>query len=218
MTDSFPAIHPLGELGWTVALGNRIDGELHRLAMGLGRRIAAARLDGVSEIITAYSAVTVFFDPAARPEAIRARLEQLAREHGGREEREPAEATRHLIPTRYDGADLDSVAQQTGLSREEVIRRHAEREYQVLCMGFAPGFAYLGELDPALVLPRRSSPRTRVPPGSVAIAGAQTAVYPFATPGGWHLIGSTLRAMFDAARTPPALLAPGDRVRFEPVR
>ena len=97
-------------------------------------------------------------------------------------------------------------------------RRHSGREYTVYLLGFAPGFAYLGDLDPALVLPRRPAPRTRVPAGSVAIAGSQTGVYPLTTPGGWHLIGSTTTRMFDPAREPAALLRAGDRVRFEPIR
>jgi KipI family sensor histidine kinase inhibitor len=122
-----------------------------------------------------------------------------------------------VIPVVYDGADLAYVSQQTGLSRESVTRMHAEREYLVYMLGFVPGFAYLGDLHPALVIPRRASPRTRVPAGSVAIAGAQTAVYPLTTPGGWHLIGSTPLGLFDPERNPPALLAPGARVRFEPV-
>ncbi|HLB54334.1 MAG TPA: 5-oxoprolinase subunit PxpB, partial [Gemmatimonadales bacterium] len=120
-----------------------------------------------------------------------------------------------LIPVRYDGPDLEEVSARTSLTREEVIRRHTAPEYLVYLLGFAPGFGYLGDLDPALILPRRSAPRTRVPAGSVAIAGAQTAVYPLETPGGWHLIGRTTLSLFDPRRDPPALLAPGDRVRFE---
>jgi KipI family sensor histidine kinase inhibitor len=98
-----------------------------------------------------------------------------------------------------------------------VIARHSEREYAVLAIGFAPGFAYLGELDPALVLPRRDSPRARVPAGAVAIAGAQTGIYPRVSPGGWHLLGTTDAVLFDAARESPALFRAGDRVRFVPV-
>ena len=98
-----------------------------------------------------------------------------------------------------------------------MIQRHAEPEYRVYLLGFAPGWAYLGDLDPALVLPRRNAPRTRVPAGTVAIGGAQTGVYPLATPGGWHLIGTTSLKMFDPAREPAALLRVGDRVRFQPV-
>src|SRR5690606_28286331 len=96
-------------------------------------------------------------------------------------------------------------------------RRHSERSYDAFAVGFVPGFAYLGVLDDAPVLPRRAQPRTRVPAGSVAIAGSQTAVYPFATPGGWHLLGLTTAVLFDASRERPALIAVGDRVRFEPV-
>lgn len=97
---------------------------------------------------------------------------------------------------------------------DEVIARHSKRSYRAYACGFQPGFAYLGDLDEALVLPRRASPRLRVPPGSVAIAGMQTAVYPLQTPGGWHIIGSTSLRMFDATRDPPALIRPGDVVRF----
>ena len=106
------------------------------------------------------------------------------------------------------------MAERTGLSVGEVIERHSARTYRAYMSGFAPGFTYLGDLDEALVLPRRSVPRTRVARGSVAIAGAQTAVYPLETPGGWHLIGTSTEVMFDARRDPPALLRAGDAVRF----
>lgn len=133
---------------------------------------------------------------------------------------EPPPAGRlHRIATTYDGPDLDAVAAATGLSRDEVIARHAGREYVVELVGFLPGFAYAGPLDARLVLPRRPAPRARVPAGSVAIAGAQTGIYPFASPGGWHLIGRATGVVpFDPARDPPGLFAPGDRLRFEPTR
>jgi KipI family sensor histidine kinase inhibitor len=115
----------------------------------------------------------------------------------------------------YDGPDLSEVAQRTGMTPESVIDIHCSREYRVYMLGFAPGFAYLGDLDQRLALPRRESPRKRVSKGSVAIAEAQTAVYPSSTPGGWHLIGRTEVTMFDPTRDPPATLAVGDRVRFE---
>jgi KipI family sensor histidine kinase inhibitor len=125
------------------------------------------------------------------------------------------------IPVRYggaDGTDLDNVAKALGLAPRRVIDMHAAQEYEVLLLGFAPGFAYMGLLPPELELPRRATPRTRVPPGSVAIAGRQTAVYPSGTPGGWHIIGRTDIVLWDVARDPPALLQPGGRVRFRPVR
>jgi KipI family sensor histidine kinase inhibitor len=113
--------------------------------------------------------------------------------------------------------DLDAVAASAGLSVSEVIERHTGRAYGVDLLGFVPGWAYLSELDPSLQIPRRAQPRPRVPAGSVAIAAAQTGVYPLDTPGGWHIIGRTETVLFDPAREPPALLRPGDTVRFERV-
>lgn len=120
----------------------------------------------------------------------------------------------HTVPVRYDGADLDEVAERVDLTRDDVIQRHSSREYHVLALGFLPGWAYLGPLDPALRLPRRTTPRTRIPAGAVAIAGLQTGVYPRVSPGGWHLIGTTDVVLFDVNREQPALFRPGDRVRF----
>ena len=118
------------------------------------------------------------------------------------------------IEVTYDGPDLDAVARHTGLSPEEVVRRHRAAEHHVGFIGFAPGFAYLLGGDPALRVPRRSDPRERVPAGSVALAGEYCAVYPSASPGGWQLIGRTGATMFDPAADRPALLEPGDTVRF----
>jgi KipI family sensor histidine kinase inhibitor len=125
------------------------------------------------------------------------------------------------IAVRYGGdagPDLDAVAERTGLTPSAVVELHASVTYLVHMLGFAPGFAYLGTLPAALELPRRAEPRTHVPAGSVAIAGRQTAVYPFATPGGWHLIGRTDEPMWDPGADPPARLRPGMRVRFVPAR
>lgn len=121
------------------------------------------------------------------------------------------------IPVVYDGPDLAEVAEAAGLSPQEVIERHAAAEYLVGWLGFSPGFGYLTGLDPALHVPRRDSPRTSVPAGSVAIAGPLAAVYPAASPGGWRLLGRTAARLWDVCREPPAVLAPGRRVRFRPV-
>jgi KipI family sensor histidine kinase inhibitor len=115
-----------------------------------------------------------------------------------------------------DGPDLAAVAELTGLSTTQVVQLHAATPLRVLFLGFAPGFGYLGPLPPALVVSRRQTPRTRVPAGSVAIAGPHAAVYPIESPGGWHLIGRTSMVLWDPSRTPPATLRPGDRVRFVP--
>jgi KipI family sensor histidine kinase inhibitor len=121
------------------------------------------------------------------------------------------------LPLWYAGADLAEVAQTCGLSVAQVIELHSAVEYRVGVIGFAPGFAYLAELDARLALPRRATPRSRVPAGSLAIAERQTAIYPQASPGGWHLLGRCPWPMFDLQATPPCRLAVGDRVRFVPV-
>ena len=222
MSGAAPPVLPLGEAAWTVALGGTVDRALHRRVTDLAERIEAAGLSGVIEIVPAYAAVTVFFDPrAGDADALRERLAELAATPSDDSppgpSKLPSPSRLVTIPVRYGGPDLAHVATATGLSEAEVLRRHAEPEYRVYLLGFAPGFAYLGDLDSALVLPRRTTPRTRVPAGTVAIAGAQTGVYPFATPGGWHLIGSTSLTMFDPRREPAAMLRVGDRVRFERV-
>ncbi|MCA9274693.1 MAG: allophanate hydrolase subunit 1 [Phycisphaerales bacterium] len=124
------------------------------------------------------------------------------------------------IPACYDPAlapDLEPVAQQLGLEVQTLIEMHAHREYQVEALGFSPGFGYLRSLDDRLRLPRRDEPRTRIPPGSIAIAEDMTAVYPSESAGGWHLIARTPLRMFDAQHCPPGMLRVGDRVRFLPI-
>jgi KipI family sensor histidine kinase inhibitor len=121
----------------------------------------------------------------------------------------------HVIPARYDGPDIDVVAQHTGLTADEVVRRHAAATYTVAFLGFQPGFPYLAGLDPALSTPRRETPRKRVAAGAVGIAGDVTGIYPRPSPGGWQLIAHTDVTFFDASTEPPALLAPGDTVQFQ---
>lgn len=118
------------------------------------------------------------------------------------------------IPVRYDGEDLDTVAEHTGLSVTEVIARHTGQLWTVEFAGFMPGFGYLLGEEGGLTVPRRDSPRTRIPAGSVALAGDFTGIYPQASPGGWQLIGTTDVTLWDVGRTPPALLIPGARIRF----
>lgn len=213
-----PLVAPLGDEAVLVRLGTVVDPILVRRARWLAARLRAAHLPGVREVVSSYAAVALYLaDPAAQSRALAAarELAHSVPDDPAPDEAEPAREV--VIPVRYDGPDLDEVARRCALAPDEVVRRHAARVYEAYAIGFVPGFAYLGVLDEALRLPRHEQPRTRVPAGSVAIAGAQTAVYPFATPGGWHLIGRTDVRLFDPAREPAALLAPGDRVRFRPV-
>jgi KipI family sensor histidine kinase inhibitor len=136
---------------------------------------------------------------------------------GGEQEPSPRPVE---IPVHYGGEagpDLQEVARHCGLSAREVIQRHARVTYTVYFLGFRPGFAYLGDLDPLIAAPRRAEPRVAVPAGSVGIGGTQTGIYPAATPGGWQIIGYTPLSLFDPGREPPTLLLPGDRVRFVPL-
>lgn len=207
----------LGDSAVTIAFGTERSAELLQRIHAAARSLEAARIPHVEDVVPAYLALTVFYDAlhASYDEMAKKLLDACERPTGLRGE--VAAPRNLLIPVRYDGVDLDAVAVATGLSVAEVIARHSARVYAVDLLGFAPGFAYLSELDASLQLPRRSEPRPRVPGGSVAIAATQTAVYPLDTPGGWHIIGRTDTVMFDPARDPPALLRAGDTVRFERV-
>lgn len=174
--------------------------------------VAAADLPDVVELVPAARTVLV----VTRPGGLRAVREVLATAdlaHG-----DAADGAEVVIPVRYDGPDLDLVAETAGLTAAEVVELHAGASYRVAFCGFAPGFAYLTGLPEPLRQPRLDSPRTRVPAGSVGVAGEYTAAYPRATPGGWRLVGRTDAPLFDPRRAAPALLTPGDRVRFEAVR
>lgn len=183
-------------------------------AQHVAARLAAEPPHGMRDVIAAYEKVAVYFDSltAGRNDivaAVRAALRTADR--SAAEDAPPLE-----IPVEYGGPDLAHVVSVTGVAPDDVVRLHSQREYRAHAVGFVPGFAYLGDLDERLRLPRRASPRTRIQPGSVAIAGAHTAVYPFTTPGGWHLIGRTDLRMFDPERSPSSLLRAGSRVRFVP--
>ncbi len=204
---------PLGDSAITIVLGTERSTELLNRVHATAATLAAEKLAMVQDIVPAYLGVTVFYD------SLRASYGEVAPKLLAICERAtisaiPDRIREHEIGVTYDGADLAQVSDSTGMSINEVVARHSGRSYTVDLLGFVPGFAYLSELDPALQLPRRPQPRPRVPAGSVAIAGAQTAVYPLDTPGGWHIIGRTDSVMFDPSRDPPALLRAGDVVRF----
>ena len=172
-----------------------------------------ARADpDTEEIVAGHGSLLVTVRAGLDPMAVLGRLQSVAPPAAGPGSREV------VIPVEYDGVDLADVATLTGLSAAEVVQRHSGASYTVAFLGFSPGFAYLTGGDPALDVPRLDRPRTTVPAGSVATAAGVSAVYPQATPGGWRLLGRTDEVLFDPHRRPPALLAPGDRVHFEPVR
>lgn len=212
-----PAIAPLGDSALTITFGPAIDLATHARVCVAAHAVELAAIAGVDDIVPAYAALTIYYD-ARRLDftTLATMLPPLMANARGGSGVLPVGAT-HRIPVHYDGADLAAVAERAGMSPDDVVARHTAPDYRVYLLGFVPGFAYLGDVDEALALPRRAEPRRRVPAGSVAIAGRQTAVYPASTPGGWHLLGRTSVTLFDARREPPALLRVGDRVRFEAV-
>lgn len=169
-------------------------------------------LSGITDIVPAARTVLIRCDSAATLAATTLRFSDVTGMS--------ASVVRHrdtvMVPVRYDGADLEKVARTIGVTTDEVIALHSGVTYDVAFCGFAPGFGYLRGLPDKLHLPRRATPRTRVPAGSVAIASEYSAVYPNVSPGGWHLLGSTDVVLFDPLREPPALLGPGVLVEFEP--
>lgn len=217
---------PLGERGFIVQVADAASAEAASIVRTWAHALEGGRLDGVTDIVPSFATVTVHFDPA-----------QIARQVEGDPRaavatwidglavslttRAPASAGKTVvIPVCYENAhapDLADVARQAGLTPEQVVALHSAAEYQVRAVGFSPGFPYLGGLPAALQTPRRSSPRTLVPAGSVGIGGAQTGIYSIDTPGGWNLIGRTPERLFLPEANPPTLLEVGDRVRFKPI-
>jgi inhibitor of KinA len=170
-------------------------------------------LPGITEIIPAYATLLVEWDPAVtRCETVIRALSRLDPPDGG------AGVARHFrVPVLYGGAagpDLEEAARALGLTADSLAGRHQAGCYRIFCLGFSPGFPLAGPLPEELTLPRRGSPRTRVPPGSVGIAGRQTGIYPLATPGGWHLIGRTPLRLFNPAAASPVAWKPGDSLSF----
>ncbi len=211
---TFPRILPVGDRAVTVELGDTIDVGLNARVHALDASLARMPLAGIVETVPTYRALLVLYEPRVIPFAVLVtRLLERAATAG----ESPPAGRLVLVPTCYGGEagpDLPEVARDCGLSEAEVVNLHASTEYTAFMLGFRPGFAYLGPLPEALARPRRATPRVRVAAGSVAIAGRQTGIYPSLSPGGWHLIGRTSLRLFDPNADPPALIAPGDRVRF----
>lgn len=211
---AYPQIRSFGDTGFSVEFGEGIDRGINAMVMALHAALTDTRPDGLVETIPSFRALLVQYDPLATSRAdleshVRGLLDGLKpQQHAGRFWR---------LPVCYAdefALDLQEVAQNCKLTPEKVIEIHTGGRYFVYMLGFMPGLAYMGGLDAALHLPRRSSPRTKVPQGSVAIAESMTTIYPWESPGGWHLLGRTPLKLFDASRDEPILLGAGDEVTY----
>ena len=211
-------ILPLGDAALTIEFGNEINPEINSRVVAFATTVFDQHWQGIYDIVPTYRSVTVHFDPLQWDSATLAkRLKTLPRREPGQAE---PQGILHEIPVLYGGEwgqDLEEVATFAGLQPAEAIALHASVPYRVYMLGFSPGFPYLGLVPEQLAMPRRTTPRTKVPAGSVGIADRQTGIYPTATPGGWRLIGRTPISMYRKTRTNPFLLKPGDRVRFKPI-
>ncbi len=201
----------LGDAALLVTLADAPGETASAAVHALAAAVSDAHIAGVRALVPAYTTLLVHVEPLLVDlqhvaDALAALLPQSV----------PPLRRRWHLPVRYDGADLPHVAKTLGLSVNRVIDLHATAEYAVACLGFAPGFAYLTGLPPALHIPRRASPRPQIAAGSLILGGQQTAVMPLAMPSGWHLLGRTAVALFDLTQEIPCLLQPGDRVVFVP--
>ena len=221
MASSLLTIEPLGDACLVVRFGTGVDAVTSRAVAAATAALTAAALPGVVDIAATFNTVAVVFDPhRADPRALSGAILARLRRLEGTAPAAGATGAIVEIPVAYggdDGPDLAAVAAHAGLDSEAVVRLHTTTDHVVGMIGFAPGVPYLLGLPAALEVPRRPTPRTSVPAGSVAIAERQTGIYPRTSPGGWHVIGRTPQAMFDPRRDPPALLRAGDLVRFVPV-
>jgi len=214
---SDPRVRPLGDAAVSLELGDSLDPVTNARVRALDRELARDPFDGFREAVPTHRSLLVLYDPAA----IRyAAVERDLRARAAQATTTLPPGRLHEMPAVYggaDGPDLASLARGKELAEGDLVTLHASHDYTAFMLGFTPGFAYLGLVPEPLETPRRATPRVRVPAGSIAVAGRQTGIYPVASAGGWQLIGRTSRRLFDPFRPEPALIAPGDRVRFVPV-
>lgn len=242
-------IDAVGDRCLMVVLGQRVDPAINAAVRALADRLLDEAIDGVTDVVPAFTTVAVHYRPEAFADAGQARRAtesgdaarsgEAGRAGAGDDDIPHRRLARRIeailaqgiaaaqqaartveIPVCYGGEfgpDLDEVAAACKLTPQQVIELHAASPHVVYMLGFAPGFPYIGGLDPRLAMPRRSTPRVKIPPGSVAIAREQSAVYTLETPGGWNLIGRTPIELFRPQASPPSLLRPGDHVRFVPI-
>lgn len=219
-------IYPCGDHAVTIELGDLISVDINQKVISLFHYLSENKIEGVKDLIPAYNTITVVYDTCSLKkrspglsvyETMSAQLQNAA----ALANEEVATQTKLVkIPVCYDpllAPDIVSLAETHQLSVEEVIKLHTAKIYRVYMIGFLPGFAYMGSVDEKIITPRRQQPRTIVPAGSVGIAGEQTGIYPFDSPGGWQLIGQTPVKMFEANNTSPCYLEAGDAVQFHAI-
>jgi len=202
--------------------GNTLDLETNQSLQALAAALRARELPWIRDVVPALCGIAVHFDPyhAQLPASVLEYFEVLLQDAFKSASKFEDSGRIVEVPVCYDpvfGLDLKEISERTSVPQSEIQIRHTKSQHQVLMVGFSPGQPYIGGLDPKLSVPRRATPRTVMPAGSVAIANAQTAVYPYETPGGWSIVGRTPLKVFDPLREPASLFAPGDRVRFSAI-
>ncbi|WP_293853531.1 5-oxoprolinase subunit PxpB [uncultured Alsobacter sp.] len=216
-TPALPRLLPCGDAAISVEFGEAIDPDLNTRVLALQAALADAPVPGVIETVPTYRALLVQFDPLATDvDHLVAAILAACRDPAGAQRT----VRRWRVPVVYGGdfgIDLETLAAHHGMTPEEVVRRHSGGLYRVYMIGFMPGFAYLGGLDPALATPRRLEPRLETPAQSVSVGGAQAAISSVAAPSGWHLLGRTPARAFMPGRDPVFLYEAGDEVVFEPI-
>jgi KipI family sensor histidine kinase inhibitor len=216
--EGFPRILPAGDQAILVEFGTEINATLNKRVHAVAQALTARKFPGIGETISSYCSLLVYYDPFLLSFAqVSSRIEEILNREIVPEE---FSQTVKEIPVLYGGVsgpDLSFVAEHNGLSPEEVVRLHTRETYLVYVVGFSPGFAAMGTVPERIRAPRLSSPRTKVPAGSVGIGGMQTGIYAVESPGGWRLIGRTPRKLFDLRRQPPSVFQAGDFARFYPI-
>lgn len=207
-----------GDSAIVVEVGDDICPEINQVIRGLVLALEQAAIEGIREYVPTYRSLMVLYDPAQLFfHELVARLRTLEETLEASQLPEPRIVEAPVIYGGESGPDLDYVAEHNHLTVEEVIALHSGTDYLVYMLGFTPGFCYLGGMPEQIATPRLATPRTRIPAGSVGIAGQQTGIYPIDSPGGWQLIGRTSLCLFDPQRDPAVLINAGDYVRFRPV-
>jgi len=225
-TNPIYSIFPLGDNAILIDFGNELNESINQKLLAIFRKIKEQNIPGVLDVVPAYSSLTIHYDvmkifEKAKGRAVFDFITDRVKKIVEDDTEITFEENRKIsIPVCYDeefGIDLSYLADEKNLSVEEVIQLHIDKAYRVYMIGFLPGFAYMGEVDQKIQIPRKENPRTQIEAGSVGIAGGQTGIYPLQSPGGWQIIGRTPLQLFNKEKTEPVLLQPGDQIKFYPI-